>query len=181
VKKKSEGGGGAAAGAGVVDSAAIWRIILDKIPEGLSLAECLARFSPPLTMAWASRCLRESPALAESYRVALEVCGDTIGASVVAIASEPVPDDLDPSLVSAWLGSQKLRVDARKWAASKLSRSRWGEHVAVDVGYSAISITSALAEARARVAGVAAPRLVQVRDRVAHVIDMEPAGSIGSS
>jgi hypothetical protein len=60
------------------------------------------------------------------------------------------PADLDPQLINAWVNRQRLRIDARKWTASKLRPKQWGDRVDVNVTQTQISITTALKDAEAR-------------------------------
>jgi hypothetical protein len=60
------------------------------------------------------------------------------------------PADLDPQLINAWVNRQRLRIDARKWTASKLRPKQWGDRIDVAVTHTQISITQALESAEAR-------------------------------
>jgi hypothetical protein len=69
---------------------------------------------------------------------------------LVDLSDEMPPADLDPQLINAWVNRQRLRIDARKWTASKLRPKQWGDRVDVSVTHTQISIVSALREAEAR-------------------------------
>ena len=75
------------------------------------------------------------PEFAEQYARAREVQAETLADEIVSIADE----DGDPQ-------RQRLRVDARKWVASKLKPKRYGdkvtnEHTGADGGPVALTVS----------------------------------------
>jgi PhoPQ-activated pathogenicity-related protein len=97
--------------------------------------------------------VRSDPDLAERYRAAQELRADALADEIVALADEPMPAGLQGTEASAWVQQMRLRVDARKWTASRLFPRQWGDRVEVGVDVVAqISISSALEAANARVA-----------------------------
>lgn len=87
--------------------------------------------------------LGKDPVFVEQYARAREEQADTYADEIVAIADEP-PDlvekrnedgeTVEVALDSAAIARQRLRIDARKWVASKLKPKKYGDKV--DVGLS---------------------------------------------
>ncbi len=67
------------------------------------------------------------------------------------LADTPMPEGLDAPGKSAWVQQMRLRVDVRKWAASKLKPKTYGERIDLSVSHEPISIISALEAAQRRV------------------------------
>jgi hypothetical protein len=65
--------------------------------------------------------VRNDPDLAERYRAAQELRADALADEIVALADEPMPAGLQGTEASAWVQQMRLRVDARKWTASRCS------------------------------------------------------------
>jgi hypothetical protein len=65
-------------------------------------------------------------------------------------ADTPMPKDLDGPAASAWVQQLRVRIDVRKWAASKLAPRLYGEKIDVSVTETRISATAALALAESR-------------------------------
>lgn len=70
---------------------------------------------------------------------------------ILEIADTPLPSDLEIGALSAWVQHQRLRIDARKWIAARLSPKNWGDKVDVTVNANTISIRKALEDANQRV------------------------------
>jgi hypothetical protein len=73
---------------------------------------------------------------AEQYARAREEQADGYADEIVAIADEPPQlvtkddgEDVEVSLDSAAIQRQRLRIDARKWVASKLKPKKYGDKV----------------------------------------------------
>lgn len=99
--------------------------------------------------------VRSDPDLAERYRAAQELRADALADEIVALADEPMPAGLQGAEASAWVQQMRLRVDARKWTASRLFPRQWGDRVEVGVDVAArISVTAALEAANRRVASL---------------------------
>jgi hypothetical protein len=94
--------------------------------------------------------LRQNPELQTKYRACMEERGDYLADELVDLADEMPPSDLDPSLNNAWVNRQRLRIDARKWSASKLRPKQWGDKIDVSVTHTQISIVQALEQAESR-------------------------------
>ena len=98
--------------------------------------------------------LRQNPELQTKYRACMEERGDYLADELVDLADEMPPPDLDPALINAWVNRQRLRIDARKWSASKLRPKQWGDKIDVSVTHTQISIVQALEQAEARLIDV---------------------------
>ena len=62
-----------------------------------------------------------------------------------------IPEGLDPASRSAWVQNKRVRLDTRKWIASRVYRQVYGDRVDLMVNHDQISINSALAAANSRV------------------------------
>jgi hypothetical protein len=80
------------------------------------------------------------------------------------------PADLDPQLINAWVNRQRLRIDARKWTASKLRPKQWGDKIDVSVTHTQISINEALRSAESR-----------LLDNVTDIVPNEPKDNLEST
>jgi hypothetical protein len=126
----------------------IWPKILEKISSGQSLVSAVKSLGIPY--ATAKYQIRNSETIKSDYHRAIEERGDYLADELVDLADEMPPADLDPALINAWVNRQRLRIDARKWSASKLRPKQWGDKIDVSVTHTQISITQALEQAEAR-------------------------------
>ena len=125
----------------VVDHGAedVLHMICDQVADGMSLSEVGQNEGIPYSVLW--RWLNAEGRM-EAYRLALEARADKEAHDVLHIADGATAEEV---------GVAKLRVDARKWAASKWDRERYGEasKVQMDVRYQ-VDLAGALLEAEAR-------------------------------
>lgn len=128
----------------------IWPRILEAIANGQSLSSVLRETGMP-SYAWAKIQLRGNAELRRAYDQAIEDRADRLAEELIEIADTPIPEGLDGPSKSAFVQATRLRVDVRKWAASKLRPKIYGERIDVSVGHERISITEALEAARQRV------------------------------
>jgi hypothetical protein len=126
----------------------VWPVILEHITEGKSLMSATKAVN--MSYATAMYQLRQNPELQTKYRACMEERGDYLADELVDLADEMPPSDLDPSLINAWVNRQRLRIDARKWSASKLRPKQWGDKIDVSVTHTQISIVQALEQAESR-------------------------------
>ena len=117
----------------------VLHMVCDQVADGMSLSEIGGNEGIPYSVLW--RWLNAEGRM-EAYRVALEARADKEAHDVLHIADSATVEEV---------GVAKLRVDARKWAASKWDRDRYGESskVALDVRYQ-VDLAGALLEAEAR-------------------------------
>ena len=139
-----------------INSAEVWSRLLPLIATGASLPAALRQLPEPRpSLWWAKMSIRNDPDLAERYRAAQELRADALADEIVALADEPMPAGLQGAEASAWVQQMRLRVDARKWTASRLFPRQWGDRVEVGVDVAArISVTAALEAANRRVASL---------------------------
>ncbi len=84
--------------------------------------------------------LREHPEFSEQYTRAKEEQADTLADEIVEIADEQEYEKVEVDGVplavkfdSTAVARNRLRVEARKWAASKLKPKRYGERVSQEI------------------------------------------------
>ena len=75
------------------------------------------------------------PAFREAYERALEDRADTLADQLLEVVDD-LPDDATMEQIQI----AKLRMDARKWIASKLRPGRWGDRQVVEHTGGGISI-----------------------------------------
>lgn len=115
--------------------------ICAQIAEGKSLRSiCKAEGLPSLrtVMRW----LNEREAFQQQYARAREDQADSLADELIDIADR---DDLDPN-------DKRVRLDARKWAASKLKPKKYGDRLELD-GAVQLNLSERLRAARERVKG----------------------------
>jgi hypothetical protein len=95
--------------------------------------------------------LRSDQALREAYEIAVQDRGAFLAEELIDLADEPIPEGLDPASRSAWVQNKRVRLDTRKWIASRVYRQVYGDRVDVSVSHTQISITGALDAANNRV------------------------------
>jgi hypothetical protein len=132
------------------DPATIWPEILERIANGESLASALRKPGMP-SYALAKIHLRSDPALREAYDQAIQDRGAFLAEQLIDLADEPIPEGLDPASRSAWVQNKRVRLDTRKWIASRVYRQVYGDRVDVSVNHNQISVSEALEAANKRV------------------------------
>lgn len=132
------------------DPERIWPAILTEIANGASLASALRKPGMP-SYALAKLHLRSNPALREEYDQAVQDRAAFLAEELIEMADTPIPEDLDPASRSAWVQHLRVRLDTRKWIASRVYRQVYGDRVDVAVNHTQISITEALEAANKRV------------------------------
>ena len=69
--------------------------------------------------ALAKKHLRETPLLREAYDQAVEDRAALLAEELIELADTPIPEDLDPASRSARVQHLMVRLDTRKWIASR--------------------------------------------------------------
>ena len=129
----------------------IWNGLLTDIAAGKSFTSALKDRPGAPSYAVAKRYLRDDPALQAAYRVAQQDRADLLAEELLELADAPIPQELDGAARAAWVAHTRLRLDIRRYLASKLFPRQWGERLAVDVDVGQrLSITAALAMADRR-------------------------------
>jgi len=95
--------------------------ILSRVSDAEPIRKICADPDLPSREAWRVAC-RADPALAARYASAVEEAAHTVFGEIIEIADE----EEDPQ-------KARNRIDARKWAASRLSPKHYGERQKVDV------------------------------------------------
>lgn len=128
-----------------------WPILLEDIANGASLASALRKPGMP-SYALAKIHLRSMPELREAYDQAVQDRGAFLAEELIELADQPIPDGLDPASRSAWVQHLRVKIDTRKWIASRVYRQIYGDKVDVSVNHHKISISEALVAANQRAA-----------------------------
>ena len=97
-------------------------------------------------------CHRSNPALRDAYDQALQDRAAFLAEELVELADEPIPEGLDSASRSAWVQNKRVRLETRKWIASRVFRQVYGDRMDVSVNQTQISITGALEAANQRMA-----------------------------
>lgn len=97
----------------------VLHMICDQVSDGMSLSEIGAAEGIKYSVLW--KWLSAGNRM-EAYRLALEARADKEVHETLDIADGATPEDVNV---------RKLRVDTRKWAASKWDRNRFGDKVEV--------------------------------------------------
>ena len=127
----------------------VWPPILERIANGASLASALRHPGMP-SYALAKIHLRSDPALRQAYEQAVEDRASRLVEELIELADTPIPEELDPASRSAWVQHLRVKLDTRKWIASRVLRQVYGDRVDLSVSHTQISITGALEAARTR-------------------------------
>jgi hypothetical protein len=112
------------------DPQRIWPELLQEIANGKSLAAALRTPGMP-SYALAKIHLRSDPALREAYDQAIEDRAALLAEEMIELADTPMPDGLDPASRSAWVQHLRVRLDTRKWIASRVYRQLYGDKVEI--------------------------------------------------
>lgn len=126
-----------------------WPAILERIANGQSLASVLRGPGMP-SYALAKKHLREVPGLREAYEQAIEDRAALLVEELIDLADTPIPEGLDPASRSAWVQHLRVRLDARKWIASKILWKVYGDRLNVAVGPAPVDLSAAMEEAQKR-------------------------------
>ena len=134
----------------IYDDEKIWVEIIEAIANGQSLSSILRQEGFP-SYSWCKIQLRQNEVLRRAYDQAIEDRADRLAEELIELADQSIPAGLDGPAASAWVQQLRLKVDVRKWAASKLGHRVYGERLDVSVNHEKISIIQALADAQNRV------------------------------
>ena len=130
----------------------LWDEILTAVAHGASFTRALSEHPGAPSYPVAKRYIAADPALAAAYKAAQEDRADTLVDQLLELADAPIPSDLDSTSKAAWIAHAKLRIETRRYLASKLFPRCYADRMSVDVDVSQrISITAALAAAERRV------------------------------
>ena len=132
--------------------AALWDHLLNDMAHGKALTSALRDCAGAPSYPAAKRYIAANPALAAAYKAAQEDRADTLIDQLLDLADAPIPAELEGAEKTAWIAHLKIRLDTRRYLASKLFPRQYGERLEVGVTHQ-ISILAALDAANGR-AGV---------------------------
>jgi hypothetical protein len=128
----------------------IWETIVEGIADGKSLSSVLKAPNMP-SHALARLMIKDNQIFREAYERALQHRADRLAEEILELADEDPPEGLEGASLNAWVQNKRLRVDTRKWIASKLKPKTYGDRIDVSVVDQRISVIDAINEAQARV------------------------------
>jgi hypothetical protein len=104
--------------------------LCDKLIGGESLRAIARELDASATaiQKWVDR----EPGRMRQYQLARQAQADALIDGLIDIADEPVPVGPDGRMDSAAVNDKRLRIDARKWIASKFRPGIYGDKVTVD-------------------------------------------------
>lgn len=119
--------------------AALCDLVLDGMDNGLSLRKsCIAAGVPLSTfLMW---CDQDS-ALAVQYARTREDMIQAMFEDLITISDAPVGTTDNGSTDSGAVAKQRLQVDTRKWALSKLAPKKYGDKLDIDMSASVTTMT----------------------------------------
>ena len=128
----------------------IWDIIVEGIADGKSLSSVLRSPGMP-SHTLARMMIKDNAVFREAYERALQHRADRLAEEILELADEDPPEGLEGASLNDWVQNKRLRVDTRKWIASKLKPKTYGDRIDVSVVDQRISVIDAINEAQARV------------------------------
>jgi len=136
--------------------------ICARIAQGESLVSVCRSAGLP-SYATITRWLAEREDFRLKYAQAREDQADFLADQIVEIADEAIPELPTGGLDSAAVAQQRLRVEARKWTASKLKPKKYSDSQRVEhSGSITLGLADKLASARRRVVDAQAEALPAV-------------------
>lgn len=131
------------------DPEKIFPTIFARIASGEPLASICREEGMP-SYPWVTGQIRGCAELQSRYKAALEDRADMLAWQIEQLADSPMPDGMDGAGKSAWVQHLRVKIDTRKWVASKMAPKRYGEKLEVD-GTVTVDISAAIQQARERV------------------------------
>jgi hypothetical protein len=109
--------------------------VCERIASGDSVRTiCLDSDMPPMSTVF--RWLAQIESFREQYARAREAQADLMAEEILAIADETEHDTIDTENgerpTNEWIARSRLRVDARKWLASKMAPKKYGDKLDLD-------------------------------------------------
>lgn len=104
--------------------------VCDRLIDGQSVRTIARELDASATavLKWLDR----EPTRMRQYQLARQAQADALVDEIIDLADEPVPIGPDGRLDSAAVNDKRLRIDARKWVASKFRPGVYGDRVAVE-------------------------------------------------
>lgn len=117
-------------------SDAIAEVICTRLIDGESLRSICRDEAMP-SAATVCRWLADNEKFREQYVRAREAQADTLADEILEIADDSAHDtevtDNGERPNTEWIARSRLRVDARKWLASKMAPKKYGDRINADV------------------------------------------------
>lgn len=112
--------------------------ICEGLANGRSLREMCREDAEMPSQSMVFRWLAQDEVFREQYARAREAQADAMADEILAIADETDRDTIDTEngerANNEWIARSRLRVDARKWLASKMAPKKYGDKLDVGVG-----------------------------------------------
>jgi hypothetical protein len=112
--------------------------ICEQLANGISLRELCRDDESMPAQSTVFRWLAQDEAFREQYTRAREAQADVMADEILAIADESERDTIKTATGdlpnSEWIARSRLRVDARKWLASKMAPKKYGDKLDVGIG-----------------------------------------------
>lgn len=106
--------------------------ICERLAEGESLRSILKDEGMP-GLSTVFRWLDDNEAFREQYTRARDIQADACFDELADMADEPPEKKVDGSVDPGWVNHQKLRIDTRKWAISKLAPKKYGDRLTTEL------------------------------------------------
>jgi hypothetical protein len=106
--------------------------ICTRLAEGESLRAILRDDGMP-AMSVVFRWLSQNLSFQEQYTRAREAQADHEFDGLCSMADEPPEKKQDGTVDNGWVQHQKLRIDTRKWAISKLAPKKYGDKLTTEL------------------------------------------------
>lgn len=101
-------------------------LVCERLAEGQSLRKiCTGEDFPSITTVWRWLSAREE--FSKQYARAREEQAEFLADEIISIADELMPVGIDGKIDSAAVNQARLKIDSRKWVASKLKPKRYGD------------------------------------------------------
>lgn len=119
--------------------------IFDKICERIASGESLRKICkdekmPNITTVW--HWLNNDENLDKQYARAREEQAETLADEITEISDAEMPVGIDGKIDAAAVNQARLKIDARKWIASKLKPKRFGDYTKIQAEVKDTSSTS---------------------------------------
>ena len=112
-----------------------------RIAEGESLRKiCKDNKMPNLTSVW--KWLNNNEELSKQYARAREEQAELYADEITEISDAEMPKDVFGKIDAAAVNQARLKIDARKWIASKLKPKRFGDYTKIQAEVKDTSSTS---------------------------------------
>lgn len=112
--------------------------ICDGLANGISLRELCREDESMPAQSTVFRWLAQDESFREQYTRAREAQADVMADEILAIADETERDTVETETGkrpdAEWIARSRLRVDARKWLASKMAPKKYGDKLDVGIG-----------------------------------------------